>query len=88
MTGLKNWFEVIPMRIEIKGLIVLDYIHKFGETMEVFKKALAEGKIKLDDKSEHVIEAKFEDVPVSVLPGREGRMRSFVSKVGRNDVDD
>ncbi|EJD49684.1 hypothetical protein AURDEDRAFT_182815 [Auricularia subglabra TFB-10046 SS5] len=27
-----------------------------------------------------IVQAKFEDVPVAVLPGREGRMRSFVSK--------
>ena len=71
-TGLKNWFDVISMRLEIRGFIVIDYLHKAGETMEIFKKALGEGKIKVDDKSEHVVEAKFEDVPQTWMKLFEG----------------
>ncbi|KZW02787.1 hypothetical protein EXIGLDRAFT_759502 [Exidia glandulosa HHB12029] len=33
-----------------------------------------------DGRKTTIVQAHFEDVPVTVLPGREGRMRSFVSK--------
>lgn len=63
MTGIKNWFEVISMRLEIRGFIVLDYISKTKETMEIFRNALQEGKLKIDEQSEHVVKVGFEDVP-------------------------
>jgi len=71
-TGLKNWFEVISMRIEVRGFIVIDYLHKAAETMEIFKKALSEGKLKVDDKSEHIVESKFEDIPKTWMKLFEG----------------
>ncbi|KAF2769458.1 NAD(P)-binding protein [Teratosphaeria nubilosa] len=65
-TGLKNWFEIISMRIQIKGFIVLDYLHKTEEAIESFRKSLAEGKLKVD-KSEHIVKSSFEDVPKTWL---------------------
>ncbi|KAK5131910.1 hypothetical protein LTR08_000498 [Meristemomyces frigidus] len=62
-TGVKNWFEVISMRIEILGFIVLDFIPKMGETGQIFLKALSEGKLKVDDSSEQIVKVGFEDVP-------------------------
>jgi NADPH-dependent curcumin reductase CurA len=61
--GLKNWFEVISMRIEVKGFIVLDYAHRAQEVSEIFQKAIADGKLQVGDEGEHVVETKFEDVP-------------------------
>ncbi|KAK5127071.1 hypothetical protein LTR85_008430 [Meristemomyces frigidus] len=61
-TGLKNWFEIITMRIEARGFIVLDFIPKFPEALEVFKKALSEGKLKIEE-GEHIVKGGFEDVP-------------------------
>lgn len=61
-TGLKNWFEVISMRLQIRGFIVLDYLHKAPEAMEVFKKAIAEGNLKIEG-GEQIVKAGFEQVP-------------------------
>lgn len=62
-TELKNYFEVISMRIQIRGMIVLDYVHKIAEVMGIFKQAIQEGKLNVSEESEHVVEAKFEEVP-------------------------
>ena len=62
-TMLKNYFEVIIMRIQIRGMIAFDYIHKIAEVMGIFKRAIQEGKLNVSGESEHVVEAKFEEVP-------------------------
>lgn len=63
ITGLKNWFEIISMRIEIKGFIVMDFADKWGQDLEIFKKAVADGKLKVGDEGEHIVEAGFEEIP-------------------------
>ncbi|GAB7364517.1 hypothetical protein MBLNU230_g5325t1 [Neophaeotheca triangularis] len=70
-TGIKNWFEVISMRIEIKGFIVLDFIHRAGEAIDVFKKAIAEGKLKVEG-GEQIVKAGFDDVPATWMKLFEG----------------
>lgn len=64
-SGLKNWFEVISSRIEIKGLIVMDFIAtgKGPEAVQEMVTAAKEGKIKVGDKNETVVDTKFEAVP-------------------------
>ncbi|KAK0510255.1 hypothetical protein JMJ35_007649 [Cladonia borealis] len=64
-TGLRNWFEVITNRLEIKGFIILDFVAsgKVGEAMAEMVKACKEGKITVDESMETVVETKFEDVP-------------------------
>ena len=64
-TGLRNWFEVIMNRLEIKGFVVMDFMAqgKAPEAVWEMVKALKEGKIKVGDESETVVETKFEDVP-------------------------
>ena len=61
-TGLKNWFEVISMRLEVQGFIVLDYMSKVPQALEVLNKALSEGKLKIEE-GEYIVKAGFEDVP-------------------------
>ncbi|KAL4863999.1 hypothetical protein BDV12DRAFT_201568 [Aspergillus spectabilis] len=61
--GLKNFFEVVSMRLHIHGFIVLDYIHKCSEVVAELTQAWKEGKIVVDDPMQTVVEAKFEDVP-------------------------
>jgi NADPH-dependent curcumin reductase CurA len=61
--GLKNWFEVISMRIQIRGFIVTDYLSKRGEVLDIFSKAIEEGKLDIGAESEQVVPAKFEDIP-------------------------
>lgn len=70
-TGLKNWFEVVSMRLNIKGFIVLDFQSKFPQALETFQKALADGKLDLED-SETVVKGSFEDVPKTWLKLFEG----------------
>lgn len=59
----KNYFLVITMRLQIKGFIVLDWLEHAGEALDIFKKALQEGKLKIGDDNETVVDTKFEDVP-------------------------
>jgi NADPH-dependent curcumin reductase CurA len=64
-SGLKNWFEVIMQRLQIRGFIVMDHIkgNKAAEMVGVLVNALKEGKIKIGEENETVVETKFEDVP-------------------------
>ncbi|ROW06792.1 hypothetical protein VMCG_04101 [Cytospora schulzeri] len=68
---LKNWFQVISMRLHLRGLIVLDHAAKFGQILQEFRKALQEGKLDIAE-GEHVVETKFEDVPGTWLKLFEG----------------
>jgi NADPH-dependent curcumin reductase CurA len=64
--GLKNWFEVISMRIQIKGFIVLDFRARKGareECIGYLIQGVKEGKLKIGKESEQVVKTKFEDVP-------------------------
>jgi len=61
-TGLKNWFEVISMRLEVRGFIVIDYISQMPQARELFRKALEDGKLKVDE-GEHIVKASFEEIP-------------------------
>lgn len=64
--GIKNWFEIIISRLTCKGFIVIDYMDKFPEAREIFRKALQEGKLKIEE-GEQVVKTKFEDVPKTWL---------------------
>lgn len=70
-SGPTNWFQIISMSLKVEGFIVLNYIDKFPETREVFRKALAEGKLDITE-GEQVVDTKFEDVPKTWLKLFEG----------------
>jgi NADPH-dependent curcumin reductase CurA len=70
--GLRNWFEVITMRLQIKGFIVTDYLPHAAEMIGIFKKAITEGKLSVGNENEHVVDTKFEDVPKTWLTLFEG----------------
>lgn len=63
--GVKNWFEIISNRIEIKGFIVYDAVEsgKAGAYVQELVKAAKEGKIQMGPETETVVPTKFEDVP-------------------------
>ncbi|KAK5742371.1 quinone oxidoreductase [Elasticomyces elasticus] len=61
-SGLKNWFEIIAMRLSVHGFVVLDFLAKASEATKILLRALEEGKLIVDG-GEQVVEAKFEDVP-------------------------
>ncbi|KAL8764293.1 MAG: hypothetical protein Q9203_006632 [Teloschistes exilis] len=60
--GIKNWFEVISNRIEIKGFIIFDFAGQYAETVGKLVEAAKEGKIKMDGENETVVEVGFEGV--------------------------
>ncbi|KAL4778010.1 hypothetical protein BJX76DRAFT_178877 [Aspergillus varians] len=61
--GVKNFFEIVSMRLHIHGLIILDYAHKFADVIAELVQAWQDGKIIVDDSMLTVVEAGFEDVP-------------------------
>ena len=73
--GIKNWFEIISMRIQVRGFIVTDYINqgKAGDTIQIFKKAIEDGKLKVGDENEQVVDTKFEDIPKTWMHLFDGR---------------
>ena len=64
-SGLKNWFEVISNRIEIKGFIIFDFLMsgKGADAVKELVAAAKDGKIKISEENETVVDTKFEDVP-------------------------
>ncbi|KAK9776418.1 putative nadp-dependent leukotriene b4 12-hydroxydehydrogenase protein [Seiridium cardinale] len=59
---MNNWFEVISMRITIRGFIMLDYLDKAPMILQELIGAAADGRIKLQD-GETVVEARIEEQP-------------------------
>lgn len=70
--GLKNWFEVISMRIQIRGFIVTDYLSQAGEVIGLFRKAIEEGKLNIGAENEQVVSGSFEDIPKTWMKLFEG----------------
>ncbi|KAL6249476.1 quinone oxidoreductase [Rhinocladiella similis] len=64
---LKNYFQVISMRLQIRGFIVLDYFQSRAEALKVFRQAIQDGKLKIGEGNETVVPTKFEDVPKTWL---------------------
>jgi len=64
-SGLKNWFDVITQRLQIKGFIVVDYIGEGNAAKFVgeLSDATKAGKIKIGDENETVVDTKFEEIP-------------------------
>lgn len=63
--GIKNWYDVICMRIQIKGFIVLDAIPtgRWTEIVDALVQAYEEGKIRATEEGVTNVQAKFEDIP-------------------------
>lgn len=63
--GVKNWFEIISNRLEVKGFIVLDAMleGKTGPMLQKIIENVKAGKIKIGEDSETVVPTAFEDVP-------------------------
>ncbi|KIW12232.1 hypothetical protein PV08_09508 [Exophiala spinifera] len=65
--ALKNYFQVISMRLQIRGFILLDYLQKRAEALQVFRQAIQDGKLKIGEGNQTVVPTKFEDVPKTWL---------------------
>jgi NADPH-dependent curcumin reductase CurA len=75
--ALKNYFQVIIQRLDIKGFVVIDHFQagKGPETVRKLIEAAKGGKIKVGDENEMVVETKFEDIPKTWLMLFEGKNR-------------
>jgi NADPH-dependent curcumin reductase CurA len=75
--GLKNWFEVIMQRLQIKGFIVTDYIGgaNLARLIGILADAAKAGKIKVSEENETVVDTKFEDLPKTWVKLFEGSNR-------------
>ncbi|KAJ4355729.1 quinone oxidoreductase [Didymosphaeria variabile] len=64
-TRLKNWFEVIANRIQIRGFIVFDAYTKGNgqEMMNAIRNAVKERKIQIEKQEETIVPTKFEEIP-------------------------
>lgn len=64
-SGIKNWFEIIVNRLEVKGFIITDAVvaGKTGPMLEKMVAKIKEGKIKIDPEGETVVPTAFEDIP-------------------------
>lgn len=63
--GVKNWFEIISNRLEVKGFIVIDAMveGKTGPMLQKIIENVKAGKIKIGEDSETVVPTPFEEVP-------------------------
>ena len=74
--GIRNWFEIISNRIEVRGFISFDFLGKGSEeAMREMVRAVREGKIKVDVGNETVVETGFEGVPATWMKLFEGGNR-------------
>ena len=82
--SMRNWFEIISNRLEIRGFIVTDAVLS-GKTkgyVQILAQALKEGKLRLDEGSETIVETKFEDIPKTWMMLFEGKNQGkLVSKL-------
>ena len=62
-SGIKNWFEIVSNRLEVKGFVVTDNKDRTPAVVGVLKRGVREGRIKLGDENESVVDTKFEDIP-------------------------
>lgn len=72
--GLKNYTEIISMRLDVRGFIVLDFYAKgkVPEATEELIQAFKDGKISLGDQNETVVSVSFEGVPETWMKLFEG----------------
>ncbi|KAK5800487.1 hypothetical protein VI817_002699 [Penicillium citrinum] len=63
ITGLKNFFEVITMRLQILGFINIDWIEHLPEVQDILIKEWKKGTLIIGDESETIVDAKFADIP-------------------------
>ena len=82
--GLKSWLEVISMRLEIRGFIILDFLAqgKGPQAIKELREALKEGKITVGDQNETVVKTEFEGIPETWMKLFEGgNMGKLVTKL-------
>ncbi|KAL1635516.1 quinone oxidoreductase [Diplodia intermedia] len=72
---LRNWMEVVSMRLQLKGFILLDYAEKIPQAIGALVAAVREGKVVLGEEMETVVETGIEGVPETWMRLFEGMNR-------------
>ena len=71
-TTLKNYFDVIIMRLQFKDFVFMDFLAMDGgkkakEAVETLVKVVHGGKIKIGEENETLVDAEWEDVLAAIL---------------------
>lgn len=63
--GIKNWYHVIAMRLQIRGFVVLDAMPsgRWSEIVDALIRGYRDGKLVTSQEGTTVVDAPFEDVP-------------------------
>ncbi|GAA5992088.1 hypothetical protein JCM10908_000739 [Rhodotorula pacifica] len=59
---LRNWFNIISMRITVRGAIVSDFIPTWPKAAEDVQRAIADGRF-ITEGTETKVQTRFEDIP-------------------------
>ncbi|KAF9639536.1 Alcohol dehydrogenase superfamily zinc-containing [Lasiodiplodia theobromae] len=73
--GLRHWMEVVSMRLQLKGFVLLDWMDQIPRAIGELVTAVVEGKIVLGEEHETVIETGIEGVPEAWMKLFEGANR-------------
>ena len=73
--GIRNWYQVIAMRLQIRGFVVTDVIPtgRWTDIVDTLTRAYEEGKIKATEKGQTIVPATFDNVPETWMRLFEGR---------------
>jgi NADPH-dependent curcumin reductase CurA len=73
--GIKNWYQVIAMRLQIRGMVVTDAIPtgRWTGMVDSLIQAYQEGKIRATEEGLTIVPTRFEDVPKTWMGLFEGR---------------
>jgi NADPH-dependent curcumin reductase CurA len=65
--GIRNWYHVIAMRLQIRGFVVTDAIPtgRWSEIVESLVQGYQDGKIKATEEGLTIVPAKFESIPTT-----------------------
>ncbi|KAK9251980.1 hypothetical protein V1507DRAFT_481986 [Lipomyces tetrasporus] len=70
----QNWYDVIAMRLQIRGLVVTDATPaRFTEIIGALIKGYQEGKLKAREDGQTIVETTFEDIPKTWMRLWDGR---------------
>lgn len=63
--GIKNWYHVVAMRLQIRGFVVLDAMPsgRWSEIVNALIQGYRDGKLETSREGTTVVDALFEDVP-------------------------
>lgn len=77
-SGIKNWYHVIAMRLQIRGFVVLDAIPngRWAEIVECLIQAYRNGKVVPTDEGLTIRDSPFEGIPEAWLGLFDGRHHS------------